>query len=145
MQRGSWMIRHRAYFVFFIFAIFEWLLHFSIYQLTHFSFSICWTMLFPTNCISHPDNCSGNKIHQIIKYESCIWIETVDAYSNIHIKCFATLITPFIYFTDSFWLALRNIYFIHFWIEMDDIYKDLFYFYFSGLLILLNYFHWYYL
>ena len=89
-----------------------------------------WTMLFSTNCISHPDNCSGNKIHQIISFESCIWIKTVDAYSNIHIKCFATLITPFIYFTDSFWLALRNIYFIHFWIEMDDIYKDLFHFYF---------------
>ena len=56
------------------------------------------------------NNCSSNKIYQIYSYYNWAFIlRLVDAYSNIHIQCFATLIAPFIYPTDFFSLASRNI------------------------------------
>ena len=56
------------------------------------------------------NNCSSNKIYQIYNYYDWAFIlRLVDAYSNIHIQCFATLIAPFIYPTDFFSLASRNI------------------------------------
>ena len=75
-----------------------------------FSITCTWQCDFKSMLHGSSNNCSSNKIYQIYNYYDWAFIlRLVDAYSNIHIQCFATLIAPFIYPTDFFSLASRNI------------------------------------